>query len=77
MTEREIEMHLADIFENISRADGGEDPIIPIAPALLEEERRITRVSTFAEAGVMTRSAGVVIRLRDGSEFQISIVRSR
>lgn len=31
----------------------------------------------IAEAGVLTRDAGFVLRLCDGSEFQITIKRSR
>lgn len=31
---------------------------------------------TFDEAGLMTRNEGVVIRLADGSEFQLTIVQS-
>ena len=35
------------------------------------------RVQTFEEAGVMTRDAGLVITLPDGTEFQLTIVQSR
>lgn len=31
----------------------------------------------FDEAGLLTRDTGVVIRLANGSEFQITIVQSR
>jgi hypothetical protein len=34
-------------------------------------------VGTFAEAGVLTNDAGVVVALDDGSEFQITVVQSR
>jgi len=34
------------------------------------------RIRTFAEAGVMTRNHGLVVRI-DGAEFQITLVRSR
>ena len=37
----------------------------------------IERVSTFDEAGVMERDAGMVITTVDGSEFQLTIVQSR
>jgi len=37
----------------------------------------ITEVRTYAEAGVLTSDAGLVIRFDDGREFQITIVRSR
>lgn len=31
---------------------------------------------TFEECGVMTRNKGLVVRLEDGSEFQLQIVQS-
>ena len=34
-------------------------------------------VRTFANAGVMTYNQGLVLRLPDGSEFQVTIVQSR
>ncbi len=33
-------------------------------------------VRTFTEAGLLTRDRGVVVTLADGSEFQLTIVRS-
>lgn len=35
------------------------------------------RVNTFEEEGVMTYDKGLVITLPDGSEYQITIIRSR
>ena len=35
------------------------------------------RVSTFRDAGVMCNDAGLVLRLPDGSEFQLTIIQSR
>ena len=37
----------------------------------------IREVGTFEEAGVLTRDQGLVVRMDDGTEFQITIVRSR
>jgi len=31
----------------------------------------------FDELGVLTRNAGLVVRMDDGSEYQITVVRSR
>lgn len=42
-----------------------------------ELEVWIDSAATFAEHGVMTLNKGLVVRLSDGSEFQLSIVRSR
>ena len=41
------------------------------------ELAQIERVSTFDEAGVMTRDAGLVITTNDGCCFQLTIVQSR
>lgn len=37
----------------------------------------VREVVAYGDAGVMTLNRGVVIRLSDGSEFQLSIVASR
>jgi hypothetical protein len=34
-------------------------------------------VTSFESAGVLTRNKGMVVRLEDGSEFQVAIVRSK
>lgn len=35
------------------------------------------RVRTFEQDGILTYNKGLVIRLPDGSEYQLTIVRSR
>jgi hypothetical protein len=42
-----------------------------------EGTERIARIVSFEEAGLLTSTEGLVIRLTDGSEFQVSIRRSR
>lgn len=37
----------------------------------------VTRAENFGERGVLTRNAGLVLTLADGSEYQITVVRSR
>jgi len=34
-------------------------------------------VTSYADGGYLTRDAGLVVRLADGSEFQITIVQTR
>jgi hypothetical protein len=34
------------------------------------------RVATFEECGVLTNNEGLVLRLADGTEFQLTVVRS-
>lgn len=36
-----------------------------------------TEVRTFREAGVLSTNEGLVVRTEDGSEFYVTIVRSR
>jgi hypothetical protein len=40
-------------------------------------EEPVTRVQTFEEAGLLTRNAGLVVRLSDGREFEITVVLRR
>jgi hypothetical protein len=37
----------------------------------------LSRVLTFEEDGVLTSDPGLVLRMSDGSEFQLTLVRSR
>jgi hypothetical protein len=47
-----------------------------IADALYDAEG-LRSIQTFRDAGVMTNNRGLVINTADGSEFQLTIVRSR
>ena len=64
MTEREIEAIL-----NALQYESGEDdePIV----------EQLESASSFEDAGIMTTNRGVVWRMADGSEFQITIIRSK
>jgi len=42
----------------------------------LSEQDDAHNITTFEDAGVMTRNKGVVLRMENGSEFQITIVKS-
>jgi hypothetical protein len=37
------------------------------------EDLQIANVQTFQEAGVLTRNKGLVVRMADGTEFQVQI----
>lgn len=43
---------------------------------LLRDDDEVRRVSTYDAAGVLTQNTGLVVILKDGSEFQITIVRA-
>lgn len=40
-------------------------------------ESKLISARTFADVGLLTSNAGVVLGFEDGSEFQLSIVKSR
>jgi hypothetical protein len=42
-----------------------------------EESGTDLTTHTYAEGGVLTTDEGLVIRLADGTEFQVTVVRSR
>jgi hypothetical protein len=58
---------LQDILRDLIEDDGLADD---------QGDTTLRRIETFAEAGVLTRNSGLVIRLLNGSEFQLTIVRS-
>lgn len=37
----------------------------------------VTETTTFRQAGLMTDNSGLVLRMADGSEYQLTIVKSR
>ena len=37
----------------------------------------VLSVKSFREAGLLTQEDGLVVRMRDGSEFQIAVIQSR
>lgn len=59
---------IADVM--LCRQTGGE-----IEPP--EELDGVDSIQTFEEAGVLTLNKGLVLRMRDRREFQVTIVQSR
>lgn len=37
----------------------------------------VSNIKTYAEAGILTRDSGLVLRMEDGSKFQITIKQSK
>lgn len=37
----------------------------------------VSNIKTYTEAGLLTRDSGLVLRMEDGSEFQITIKQSK
>ena len=65
MNEKGFESRLAEILND----EGDVKEIL--------DPHGVRKVATFADAGVLTMNAGLVITMDDGAEFQITIVRSR
>lgn len=52
--------------------------MVELLRTLLEEElTEESRIQTFQEAGLLTRDEGLVVRLPDGNEFQITVIQSK
>ena len=80
MTALDLQQTLEALFETITDAREMEDTS-DLADAMLDAVDDLTpevdSVRSFESAGVMTSDAGLVVRLADGSEFQITIVQSK
>jgi len=63
----------------LSEVDSADDLADATQNALedLEDELGIKSIRTYQEAGVLTRDAGFVVRTRNGSEYQVTVVKSR
>lgn len=73
MDEHEMETALNDLFAGlILAADCDEYP-----EDLPDELSEVERVQTYDEAGILTNNKGLVLRMQDGSEWQLTIVQSR
>ena len=69
-------IQLQDSLHELLNAASGADPddrTIDLPDGLAG----VGPVRTYDEAGVLTRDAGLVVRMQDGSEFQMTIVQSR
>ena len=71
MNEHELQDALKGLLDDVAFMDDEERAEAGISDEL------VLRVSTFADEGVLTTDAGLVVTAKDGSEFQITIVRSK
>ncbi len=73
MTEHEMQTALNDLFaELILATDCDEFP-----DNLPEELHEVEMVQTYEEAGLLTSDAGIVLRMKSGAEYQVTVRRSR
>ena len=73
MDEHELQDALKTLLEEIACMDEEDREDAGLGDDLAD----VKRVRTFDEEGVLTNNAGLVITMADGSEMQITIVRSR
>jgi hypothetical protein len=71
VNENELQDALKTLLEEVANVDDEERAEMGIPDEV------VLRVRTFADEGLLTGNAGLVVTAKDGSEFQITIVRSR
>ena len=54
-----------------------EDYLLDHIQDLDVEGVRVARVYSFEDVGILTRDRGLVVKMDDGSEYQLTIVKSR
>ena len=72
MDERDMEQMLSDL---ICVWESDDDMLGELG--IERPESRVVRLATFEQAGVLTTDAGLVLSLHDGSEYRMTIKRSR
>lgn len=78
MNEIDLQDSMRNFFESVIDARDEEDEgRFAALDAEAIEGMPVESVRTYAEAQVLTSDMGLVLRMLDGSEFQITIVRSR
>ncbi|GMV26432.1 MAG: hypothetical protein AMXMBFR58_24630 [Phycisphaerae bacterium] len=73
MNASEIQDALQAVIDQLLNARDRDDALGRVAEAL----DGVDRVRTYADAGLVTADAGLVLRARGGREFQVTIIRSR
>lgn len=74
-TERDMEQSLHELLNELAVMD--EVDATEAGVREVQEYLEGARIDTFEEAGVLTRNKGLVVRLKDGTEFQLTVVKSR
>jgi hypothetical protein len=71
--EHELQDALKNLLEELAFMDEEDREDAGLGDDLAD----VKRVRTFEEEGVLTNNAGLVITMADGSEWQLTLVRSR
>ena len=73
MNERQMKNALENLLANLIDAQRRNRDDIEMPDGMGE----IAGVEDFVQAGVLTHDAGLIVTMKDGSEFQLTIVCSR
>jgi hypothetical protein len=73
MDEQQMQDCLVELFDQLALMRRGDE----YPDDLPEEFAAVRSARTFEDVGVLTNNAGLVIRMAEGSEFQLTIVQSR
>ncbi len=73
ISEQELEQRLGELLEEFSYLTADDREMLLQDVGWLED----AEVRTFDAAGILARSKGLVLSLSDGTEFQLTIVRSK
>ena len=74
MEDQNLANALAQLLTHAMESEQAHDALEPEAAEAVEEVRRIR---TYEEAGMLTRDAGIVVYLHDGTEYQVTVMRRR
>ena len=73
MDEQELEQALSEVLAEAGMTEPDDELTVTVPVELTG----IEEVRTYRDAGVLTNNAGLVIRMKGGGEFQLTIVQSR
>jgi hypothetical protein len=66
-TEEDVLMMLHNSLESLDESESEEN----------ETEPQIQGIIDFGNAGLLSNNTGLVLRMKDGTEFQITVVQSK
>lgn len=76
MNEQRFQDCLYILLETIAVSNPIDEEEEDLWPAIGEGDF-IKSVRSFADVGMLTKNLGLVVKLEDGSEFQLTIVKSK
>ena len=74
MEDQNLANALAQLLTYAMESEQAHNALEPDAAEAVESVRS---VRTYDEAGMLTRDAGIVVYLQDGTEYQVTVMRRR